>query len=219
MISIATVCDVYDEPAIPIRMQSGQSVLAVRAKSLDTGRLMTASPFIPTIHDGKPYAILPDFAYGERVAVAVDLISMDDVEAWLSSDEEVPYRDWLLRPSKTQETPSEAPQCDDIPEDVGDIQEPEGPQEGDEVESLHGGVIGCTVSELRTTLLEVMRRQDRAMTVREIAAILNSDTTDARTRIAANLADMEDKGLVKRGGYVPSSSPGRKNATTWVVAR
>lgn len=118
MISIATVCDVYDEPAIPIRMQSGQSVLAVRAKSLDTGRLMTASPFIPTIHDGKPYAILPDFAYGERVAVAVDLISMDDVEAWLSSDEEVPYRDWLLRPSKTQETPSEAPRCDDTREDA-----------------------------------------------------------------------------------------------------
>ena len=56
------------------------------------------------------------------------------------------------------------------------------------------------------------------MTVREIAAILNSDTVDARTRIATVLADMEGKGLVKRGSYVPSQSPGRKSVTTWVVA-
>lgn len=220
MISVATVCNVYDDPAVPIRMFPGQCILSVRVKSIDTGRLMSGLLPTPTVCDERFYLALPGFDYGERVAVRLDLISMDDVEAWLANDEEVPYYTWLLRPSKPTETLSEPAQDTTPSEGASEpVQEPEPPQEDAKgIGSLQGGVTGCTVSELRTVLIEVMRRQDRAMTVREIATILNSDTVDARSRIAANLADMEDKGLVKRGGYVPSSSPGRKTATTWVVA-
>lgn len=223
MISIVTVCNVYDEPAIPISVDPSALLMGVRVKSVESGRTLELGVAVrPETIDGRAYLHLPGFPIGELVACRMDTVTEDDLDRWLDDDHEVGLRDFLhgrVACITTQETPSEAPQCDDTREDAEDIQEPDEPQDEDEEEGLHGGVIGCTVSELRTVLLDVMRRQDRAMTVREIAAILNSDTTDARTRIAANLADMEDKGLVKRGGYVPSSSPGRKNATTWVVAR
>ena len=225
MISVATVCNVYDEPAIPIAVDPSALLMGVRVKSIESGRILELGVAVrPRTVDGKTYLHLPGFPIGELVACRMDAVTEDDLGRWLDDDHEVGLKDFLhgrvacITTLETQESPSEAPQCDDIPEDAEDIQEPDEPREEDEAESLHGGVIGCTVSELRTTLLEVMKRQDRAMTVRGIAAILNSDTTDARTRIAANLADMEDKGLVKRGGYAPTTGPGRKNATMWVIA-
>lgn len=226
MISVTTVCNVYDEPAIPLSLDPSALLIGVRVKSVESGRILELGGAVnPRVIDGKPYLPLPGFPIGELVACRMDAVTEDDLARWLDDDHEVGLRGFLggtvacITTQEAQETPSEAPQCDDIPEDVEDVPEPDESRDEDEVESLHGGVIGCTVAELRTILLEVMRRQDRAMTVREIAATLNSDTTDARTRIAATLADMEDKGLVKRDGYVSSSSPGRKNATTWVVAR
>ena len=224
MISVTTVCNVYDEPAIPLSLDPSALLIGARVKGIESGRIqeLDGGAVHPRTVDGKTYLHLPGFPIGELVACRMDAVTEDDLARWLDDDHEVGLRGFLggtVACITTQETPSEAPQCDDTPEDAEDVQEPDEPRKDDEVESLHGGVIGCTVSELRTTLLEVMRRQDRAMTVREIAAILNSDTTDARTRIAANLADMEDKGLVKRGGYAPTTGPGRKNATMWVVAR
>lgn len=223
MISIATVCNVYDEPAIPITVHADSLLTGLRIKSLSTGRTRESDLCYPTVCGDKIYIPAPGFDIGDRVAYNITgTMRWNDIERWFLDDHEAGFRDFVdgrVACITTQETPSEAPQCDDTPEDAEDVQEPDEPQDEDEAESLHGGVIGCTVSELRTVLLEVMRRQDRAMTVREIAAILNSDTTDARTRIAANLADMEDKGLVKRGGYAPTTGPGRKNATMWVVAR
>ena len=222
MISIATVCNVYDAPAIPLSLDPSALLMGVRVKGIESGRILELGVAVrPKTIGGKAYLHLPGFPIGELVACRMDAVTEDDLARWLDDDHEVGLRGFLggtVACITTQETPSEAPRCDDSPEDAEDIQEPDGPRDEDEAESLHGGVIGCTVSELRTTLLEVMRKQDRAMTVREIAAILNSDTTDARTRIAANLADMEDKGLVKRGGYVPTTGPGRKNATMWVIA-
>ena len=226
MISVTTVCNVYDEPAIPINSDPSAILMNFRVKGVESGRILELGVEVrPETIGGKAYLHLPGFPIGELVACRMDAVTEDDLARWLDDDHEVGLRGFLngtvacITTSETQETPSEAPQCDDIPEDAEDVQEPEGPREDDEDVSLHGGVIGCTVSGLRTVLLDVMRRQDRAMTVREIAAILNSDTTDARTRIAANLSDMEDKGLVKRGGYAPTTGPGRKNATMWVVAR
>lgn len=223
MISIATVCNVYDEPAVPISVHTDSILTGLRVKSMGTGRTMESDLCHPTVHGDRVYIPVPGFDIGDRVVFDITgTLRWSDLERWFYDDHEVGFTDYVngtVACITTPETPSEAPQCDDIPEDVGDVQEPDGPRDEDEAESLHGGVIGCTVAELRTTLLEVMKRQDRAMTVREIAAILNSDTTDARTRIAANLADMEDKGLVKRGGYAPTTGPGRKNATMWVVAR
>ena len=222
MISIDRVCNIYDEPAIPISSDPSAILMNVRVKGVESGRILELGVAVrPETIGGKAYLHLPGFPIGELVACRMDAVTEDDLVWWLDDDHEVGLRDFLhgrVACITTPESPSEVPQCDDIPEDVEDVQEPDEPQEDDEVESLHGGVIGCTVSELRTVLLDVMRRQDRAMTVREIAAILNSDTTDARTRIAANLADMEDKGLVKRGGYAPTTGPGRKNATMWVIA-
>lgn len=227
MISVTTVCNVYDEPAIPIAVDPSAILMYVRAKGIETGRIMELDGAVhPRAIEGRTYLDLPGFPIGESVAYAMISVDPLDLETWLRDDHEVGLLDYVkgrvacITTQEAQETPSEAPRCDDVREEAPEgVQEPDEPREDDEVESLHGGVIGCTVAELRTVLLDVMRRQDRAMTVREIAAILNSDTVGARTRIAANLADMEDKGLVKRGGYVPSQSPGRRNATTWVVAR
>lgn len=227
MISVATVCNVYDDPAISIAVDPSALLTRVRVKGLATGRLLTnVDVGHPMSIDGKAYIGLPGFDIGELVAYCVEALSQDDLERWFADDHEVGLRDFVQERIVCLTTPEPADEPEDLQEppreithsheETEDVQEPEAPEKG--IGSLQGGVTGCAVSELRTVLIEVMRRQDRAMTVREIAAILNSDTVDARTRIAANLADMEDKGLVKRGGYVPSSSPGRKNPTTWVVA-
>ena len=200
MITFTTVCNVYDDPAILLKVDPSALLMGVKVKGVESGRILELGGLLrPGIIDGKPYLGLPGFRIGELVACRIDAVDADDLDRWFADDHEVGLRDYVQERVASE-----------------DVQEPEAPQE--DAEELHGGVLGCPVSELRTVLIEVMRRQDRVMTVREIAAILNSDTTDARTRIAATLADMEGKGLVKRGGTVPSSSPGRKTATTWVVA-
>lgn len=227
MISVATVCNVYDEPAIPIAVDPSALLISARVKGIESGRILELGVAVrPRTVDDKTYLHLPGFSIGELVACRMDAVTEDDLGWWLDDDHEVGLRDFVQERVACLNTPEPADEPEDLQEppreithsheEAEDVQEPEAQEKG--IGSLQGGVTGCAVSELRTVLIEVMRRQDRAMTVREIAAILNSDTVDARTRIAANLADMEDKGLVKRGGYVPSSSPGRKTATTWVIA-
>ena len=225
MIPVTSVCNVYDDPAIPLKVDPSALIMGVRVKGIESGRILElGGPLRPGIIDGKAYIGIPGFRIGELVVYRMDTVTEDDLDRWFRDDHEVDLRDFvqervacLTTPEDLQEPPREAPTIHDEPSEASeDVQESEAPQE--DAEELRGGVMGCPVSELRTVLIEVMRRQDRVMTVKEIAAILNSDTTDARTRIAATLADMEGKGLVKRGGTVPSGSPGRKTATTWVVA-
>ena len=225
MILVTTVCNVYDDPAILLRVDPSALLMGVKVKGVESGKILELGGLLrPGIIDGKPYLGLPGFKIGELVACRIDAVDADDLDRWFDDDHEVSLRDYvqervacLTTPDDLQEPPQEAPTShEDTEESSEDVQEPEAP--GEDAEELRGGVLGCPVSELRTVLIEVMRRQDRVMTVREIAAILNSDNTESRTRIASVLADMEGKGLVKRGGTVPSSSPGRKTATTWVIA-
>ena len=227
MIPVTTVCNVYDEPAIPIAVDPSVLLIGARIKGIESGRILELGVAVrPRTVDDKTYLHLPGFRIGELVVYRMDAVTEDDLGRWLDDDHEVGLKDFVQERVACLNTPEPADEPEDLQEppreithsheETEDVQELEAPEKG--IGSLQGGVTGCAVSELRTVLIEVMRRQDRAMTVREIAAILNSDTVDARTRIAANLADMEDKGLVKRGGYVPSSSPGRKTATTWVIA-
>ena len=221
VMDVATVCNVYDGPAIRIDVDPEDLLTDLRVKSVDTGHILACGSILrPLVRDGKVYITLPGFEIGSMVAFGLRTIGNMEMRAWFNDDHEVGLGDFLAgrvaclqepacnTVTEPQETPSEPlTTCDDTqeaPEDAG--------------EGLHGGLTGCAAAELRTVLIKVMRTQDRAMTVREIAAILNSDTVDARTRIATVLADMESKGLVKRGSYVPSQSPGRKSVTTWVVA-
>ena len=225
MIPVTTVCNVYDDPAILLRVDPSALLMGVKVKGVESGRILELGGLLrPGIIDGKPYLGLPGFKIGELVVYRIDAVDSDDLVRWFADDHEVGLKDYvqervacLTTPADLQEPPQEDPHNHDEPSEASeDVREAEPPQE--DAEELRGGVLGCPVSELRTVLIEVMRRQDRVMTVKEIAAILNSDNTESRTRIAATLADMEGKGLVKRGGTVPSSSPGRKTATTWVVA-
>ena len=228
--NLSVVCSVDDAPAVSLTGASeGDVVTDLRIKSLDTGRIYSRAFAVPEIRDDRAYVMVLGFAFGERVAIGFDTTPFDSISEWFNDDHEVGLGDFLAgrvaclqepacnTVTEPQETPSEPlTACDDTQEAPEDLPEAEGPE--DAGEGLHEGVTGCAAAELRTVLIKVMRTQDRAMTVREIAAILNSDTVDARTRIATVLADMEGKGLVKRGSYVPSQSPGRKSVTTWVVA-
>ena len=229
MTRIATVRRVDGDPAINVDTLPGALLASVRVKGIATGRISHSEILRPPVRDGRACVMLPGFEVGEMVAFAFEAVRPEDLDAWLNDDHEVGLGDFLAgrvaclqepacnTVTEPQETPSEPlTACDDTQEAPEDLPEPEGPEDADE--GLRGGVTGCAAAELRTVLIKVMRTQDRAMTVREIAGILNSDTVDARTRIATVLADMEGKGLVKRGSYVPSQSPGRKSVTTWVVA-
>lgn len=229
MTRIDTVRKIDGWPAISIDTLPGALLASLRVKGIKTGRIYHSEIFRPPVRDAKACVMLSGFEVGEMVAIAFETVRPEDLDAWLNDDHEVPLGDFLAgrvaclqepacnTETEPQETPSEPlTACDGTQEEPEDLPEAEGPEDADD--GLRGGVMGCAVAELRTVLIETMRRQDRAMTVKEIAAILNSDTVDARTRIATVLADMEGKGLVKRGSYVPSQSPGRKSVTTWVVA-
>lgn len=230
VMDVATICNVYDAPAIRIGVDPEDLLTDLRVKSVETGRILACGGILhPLVCDGKVYITLPGFEIGSMVAFGLRTIGHMEMRQWFEDDHEVGLGDFLAgrvaclqepacnTATEPQETPSEPlTACDGTQEAPEDLPEAEGPEEAGE--GLRGGVMGCAAAELRTVLIETMRRQDRAMTVKEIAAILNDDTVDARTRIAAALADMEGKGLVKRGSYVPSQSPGRKSVTTWVVA-
>lgn len=229
MIDMNLVRMVDDEPAVPITVCSDSILVNIRIKSLGTGRIHCVPIAYSLFSEGMRYLPCPGFEPGDRIAFDFRTYRDRDLEAWFNDDHEVGLLDYLegrvaclQEPAcnietEPQETPSEPlTACDDTQEAPEDLPEAEGPEDADD--GLRGGVMGCAAAELRTVLIETMRRQDRAMTVKEIAAILNSDTVDARTRIATVLADMEGKGLVKRGSYVQSQSPGRKSVTTWVVA-
>ena len=67
MISIATVCNVYDEPAVPISVHTDSILTGLRVKSMGTGRTMESDLCHPTVHGDRVYIPVPGFDIGDRV--------------------------------------------------------------------------------------------------------------------------------------------------------
>lgn len=229
MIGITTVISVEGTPVVRFAGQPPEAVIIhARVKSLRTGE-STDTRFPKTIpwEDG-PCIATARFDVGDPVAYTVEAVDLFLVSEWFKDDAAVPYDEWLSRRSvidimttvSSPEPPAE-PMTTQAQETAGEPapEEPAEEPESEEDDDMPGGVMGCAVSELRTVLIKVLRQQGRAMTVREIAAILNADNAEARVRISTTLADMEGKRLVRRGD--PSTSPtstGRRTVTTWEVA-
>lgn len=233
MIGITTVCNYFDVPAIRLPSQYDKALIRVRIKSIETGRsLETRLDLLKMSADGKAYvAVDGDVMHiGEAVAWEVTLaVSGQDLQDWFHSVDEVPLSEWPIgaharahgpapegacagarldvEPEEAENGPQEP---EGSSEDTVDVPEAEGPQEAEEPESLRDE------RPSREEILEVMKVQGRAMTVREILAILNILYNDTnRVWINSRLSDMEDGGLVKRAG---SASTGGRSATIWVVA-
>lgn len=227
MIGITTVINVEHKPAIRFAGQPPEAVIInARLKNLRTGMATdTRFPRVIPREDGPCIEVSSHYHAGDPVAYTVEAVDMALVSEWFEDDAVIPYDEWLTRrnvlsimtsvsspepPAEPMTTQAQEPAEESVPEE---------PAEEPEDDDMPGGVLGCTVSELRTVLVKVLRQQGRAMTVREIAAILNADNAEARVRISTTLADMEGKRLVRRGE--PSTSlisTGRRTVTTWEVA-
>ena len=230
MIGITSVINVEHKPAIRFAGQPPEAVIIhARIKNLRTGMSTDARfPRVIPREDGPCIEISSHHYTGDPVAYTVQAVDMALVAEWFEDDAAVPYDEWLSRknvidimttvsspepPAEPMTTQAQEPAGEPAPEEPAE--EPAEESEDD----MPGGVMGCAVSELRTVLVKVLRQQGRAMTVREIAAILNADNAEARVRISTTLADMEGKRLVRRGE--PSTSllsTGRRTVTTWEVA-
>lgn len=225
VMDVSTVCSVYDDPAIRIDVDPEDLLTDIRVKSVDTGRIFTrGSIHRPLVCDGKVYIILPDFEIGSMVAFGLRTISHMEMREWFGDDHEVPLSDFLRESvaclttpgsdddqEGTEKAPTEPVTADADAPEASQPPENDGPQD-----APCARCDAMTPAELRTVILQVMRTQDRAMTVREIVLCLNMDYSDPnRSRVNNMLVSMEDKGLVKRGGSVRS---GGRSSTKWVIA-
>lgn len=222
LLNLGVVCSVDDAPAVSlVGVSDGDVITDLRVKSLDSGKLYRRAFTVPEIRDGKVYAMLPGYGFGERVAIGFDALPFRAVELWFQSDTEEPFREWVEAavsapaPEEPQEDPAESPTTDDEPQEASeDVQEDKG-QESGECE-LDGGVTGCTIADLRTALLGILRSSDQVLTTRAIAERLGENSSASRVRISNTLIDLEEKGLVKRAGSAWNTTG--KSATTWVIA-
>lgn len=226
VMDVATVCSVYDDPAIRIGVDPEDLLTDIRVKSVDTGRILACGSILrPLVCDGKVYIMLPaDFEIGSMVAFGLRTIGHMEMREWFGDDHEVPLGDFLRESVACLTTPGgddeqerpEEPPAEPVTADA-DTQEATQPPEDDGPQDAPcARCDAMTPAELRTVILQVMRTQDRAMTVREIILCLNMEYVDSnRSRVNDTLVSMEDKGLVKRGGSVRS---GGRPSTMWVIA-
>lgn len=236
LLNLGVVCSVDDAPAVSlVGASEGDVITDLRVKSLDTGRIYRRAFAVPEIREDRIYVMVLGFDFGERVGIGFDVMPYDRVSKWFLDDEEIPFNDWHgdapASPEPQEPEPEEpqapvehvetiepledAPAEDDAPSEASeDVQEDEG-QESGKCE-LDGGVTGCTVADLRTALLGILRSSGRVLTTRAIAEILGENTSASRVRISNTLIDMEEKGLVKRAGATWNSTG--KSATTRVIA-
>lgn len=226
VMDVATVCSVYDDPAIRIGVDPEDLLTDIRVKSVDTGRILACGSILrPLVCDGKVYIMLPaDFEIGSMVAFGLRTIGHMEMREWFGDDHEVPLGDYLRESVACLTTPGsddEQERHEEAPAELvtADADTPEASQPPEDDGPQDAPCARCdamTPAELRTVILQVMRTQDRAMTVREIVLCLNMDYSDPnRSRVNDMLVSMEDKGLVKRGGSVRS---GGRPSTTWVIA-
>ena len=225
VMDVATVCSVYDDPAIRIGVDPEDLLTDIRVKSVDTGRILACGSILrPLVCDGKVYITLPGFEIGSMVAFGLRTIGHMEMREWFGDDHEVPLGDYLRESVACLTTPGsddEQERHEEAPAEpvTADADAPEASQPPEDDGPQDASCARCdamTPAELRTVILQVMRTQDRAMTVREIVLCLNMDYNDPnRSRVNDMLVSMEDKGLVKRGGSVRS---GGRPSTTWVIA-
>ena len=241
LLNLGVVCSVDDAPAVSlVGVSDGDVITDLRVKSLDTGRIYRRAFAVPEIRDDRIYVMIIGFGFGEKVGIGFDVMPFDRVSRWFLDDEEVPFSEWTgdaPASPEPQETPEpepepekqqepvehvetiepleDAPAEDDAPSEASeDVQEDEG-QESGECE-LDGGVTGCTIADLRTALLGILRSSDQVLTTRAIAERLGENSSASRVRISNTLIDLEEKGLVKRAGSAWNTTG--KSATTWVIA-
>lgn len=226
VMDVATVCSVYDDPAIRIGVDPEDLLTDIRVKSVDTGRILACGSILrPLVCDGKVYIMLPaDFEIGSMVAFGLRTIGHMEMREWFGDDHEVPLGDFLRGSVACLTTPGsddeqegteEAP-AEPVTADTDTPEASQPPEDDGSQDALCARCDAMTPAELRTVILQVMRTQDRAMTVREIVLCLNMEYVDSnRSRVNDTLVSMEDKGLVKRGGSVRS---GGRPSTTWVIA-
>ena len=94
--NLGVVCSVDDAPAVSLHGASEGDVLAdLRVKSLDSGKLYRRAFTVPEVRDGKVYAMLPGYGFGERVAIGFDALPFEAVRLWYESDTEEPFREWI----------------------------------------------------------------------------------------------------------------------------
>lgn len=215
MMDITTVCSVNDAPAIRLKGVPPDSIItSARIKSLHKGQLTVCglARTIPGYDDA--YLALPDYEMGDLVAYRVETATYALVDEWLSSDDTLPYSSWLITQIQREGCPAKDSPESQVSDPEQDSEEPD----SDEDYCDSTGAVKMSASDLRSAIIAVMKRQDRAMTTREIAAIINLDTVDGRNRVSATMCDMEEKGLVKRGGSVRSNGGGGRPASMWVIA-
>lgn len=196
MIPVTTVCNVYDDPAILLRVDPSALLMGVKVKGVESGRILELGGLLrPGIIDGKPYLGLPGFKIGELVACRIDAVDADDLDRWFADDHEVGLRDFmqdkvacLTTPEDLQEPPREAPSShEDTEEASEDVHDEEEPQED-------GEDMRCT----RENILAVLNRNaGTPMSTADIATALGlGNIPSIRSRIGGKLRKLE------RGHYV-----------------
>lgn len=212
MMDIATVCNVFDAPAVKIAADSDAILTEVRVKSLDTGRLLLIVRASPRVVGESAYLQLPGFSYGETVAFEFRQLSWEAVRTWFLEDSELPFR--------TDSAPEEHPVTADPDDGACDsaapaeteetASEPEqAPDEGEEKPPF------VPTGE---DVLEIMRTQDRSMTVREIVLCLGLEvSSETRREVTEILESLETNGTVRRDGKGTTAAGGRPTLK-WVIA-
>ena len=207
LLNLGVVCSVDDAPAVSlVGASEGDVITDLRVKSLDTGRIYRRAFALPEIREDLIYVMVIGFDFGEKVGIGFDVMPFDRVSRWFLDDEEVPFNEWTgdastspepqepepePEPEEPQapvepvehvetieplESPEDSPAEDDVPSEAPeDVQEDDAPESGKC--ELDGGVTGCTVADLRTALLGILRSSDHVLTTRAIAERLGENTT------------------------------------------
>ena len=218
MISITTVCDYHDDPAV-IVPPTGGALIDVRVRSVVTGRTivrnLTRTDTGETSLGEREYVRLDhgDLPKGEPVAVEAVPYTEEDIERWFRDDHEVGLREYVRgtvacltttegpretteEPRETTEEPREttedAPAGHEEPSEASeDVREPEAPQEDAEDRRI-----------TTDNVYHILKEHPEGMTTRDIAGVLGMDTrlNGTRVRINQKLNKLSKSGYIRQVG-------------------